>query len=172
MRFAYADPPYLGMGKRYDHPESAVYDTIDGHHALIRRLYDEFPDGWAYSLSSTSLRALLPLCREDVRVGAWVKPWCSFKPGVNPAYAWEPVIWRGGRKRQRREPKVRDWVSVVAHQSGFFGSKPPEFCWWLFNSLGMQPEDDFVDMFPGSNAVGRAWEEYRRVTLAGGPLFV
>ncbi len=29
MRFAYADPPYLGMGKKLygDHPEHAVYDT-------------------------------------------------------------------------------------------------------------------------------------------------
>ena len=33
MRMAYADPPYLGMAANYDHPDTMVYDTIDGHHA-------------------------------------------------------------------------------------------------------------------------------------------
>ena len=163
MRFAYADPPYLGMASHYDHPESAVFDTIEGHADLIRRLCDEFPDGWAYSLHTPSLRTILPLCPADVRISAWVKPFCSFKLHVNPAYAWEPVIWRGGRKRGRDRRTVRDFVSCeITLRRGFFGAKPEGFCWWLFDLLGMEPTDEFVDMFPGSGAVTRAWEEWKR----------
>src|SRR4051812_6052889 len=46
MRFAYADPPYLGCAVRLygDHPDAAVYDTLEGHQELIWRLSDEFPD--------------------------------------------------------------------------------------------------------------------------------
>src|SRR5581483_6896549 len=106
MRFAYADPPYVGQSRKHYGREE-----VD-HEALINRLVAEYPDGWALSASSPSLRYLLPLCPDDVRVMAWVKPFCIFKPGVNPAYAWEPVIMRGGRKRGRNLPTVRDWVSV------------------------------------------------------------
>lgn len=97
LRLAYADPPYLGQGKKHYapyHANAAECDSIDWHAALIKRLSDEYPDGWVLSASSVSLRALLPLCPQDIRVGAWMKTFCSFKPNVNPAYAWEPVIWR------------------------------------------------------------------------------
>jgi hypothetical protein len=40
--------------------------------------------------------------------------------------------------------------------------KPQEFCWWLFDLLGVKPDDDFVDLFHGSGAVKRAWESYRK----------
>ena len=45
------------------------------------------------------------------RLGAWTKPFASFKPNVNPAYAWEPVVFFGGRKRDRLEDTARDWHS-------------------------------------------------------------
>jgi hypothetical protein len=174
MKAAYADPPYLGKsafgathhyGDR--HPDAADYNRIETHAALIDRLSAEF-DAWAYSLHSPSLRDILPLCSSDVRVGAWVKPFCSYKPGVNPAYAWEPVIFRGARKRERKAPKIRDYLSANININTFLdgkpfpGSKPPEFCWWIFDFLGLEPDDEFADLFPGSGAVGRAWEEYRR----------
>lgn len=97
---AYADPPYVGQSKKFyaDHPDYA--GEVD-HAALIARMESEFPDGWALSLSSPSLPEILALCPDGVRIGSWVKPFCSFKPNVNPAYAWEPVIWKGGRKRTR-----------------------------------------------------------------------
>lgn len=34
MKFAYADPPYFGQGKKLygkHHPEAAIYDTLDAH---------------------------------------------------------------------------------------------------------------------------------------------
>jgi hypothetical protein len=163
MRMAYADPPYYGLASYYAklHPEAMIWDRLETHADLITRLCDEFPDGWALSLHTPSLRHILPLCPDDVRVLSWVKPFASFKPGVNPAYAWEPVIVRGGRKRTREQPTVRDWTAVnITLQRGFVGAKPEGFCWWLFEVLNLQPHDEFHDLFPGSGAVMRAWERY------------
>src|SRR3954469_12856448 len=74
MRFAYADPPYVGQAKKhYNHdPNCAEVD----HRELVARLVVQYPDGWALSLSSPSLRQILALCPADVRVMAWVKPFC------------------------------------------------------------------------------------------------
>jgi hypothetical protein len=148
MRFAYADPPYIGVAHRY--PEK----TEVHHGELIQRLVDCFPDGWALSCSSPSLKIILPLCPEDVRVMAWVKPFCAFKVNVNPAYAWEPVIVRGGRKRTRKQPTVRDWVSeVITLKKGVVGAKPEGFCRWLFEVLNIHPGDELIDLYPGTGIV-------------------
>jgi hypothetical protein len=165
VRFAYADPPYIGQAKRHyaDHPDFA--GEVD--HAVLVKHLSEF-DAWALSLSTPTLKTILNLCPDDVRVGAWVKPWAVWKPGMSVAYAWEPVIWRGGRKRSRKERTARDWVraNAVMRRKGdpnrTKGTKPEEFCWWLFDVLGAQPDDDFHDLFPGSGAVGRAWEDWCR----------
>lgn len=163
MRFAYADPPYVGQSAKHYGREEV------NHPLLIAHLCDEFPEGWALSASSPSLRYLLPLCPEDVRVGAWVKPFASFKPGVNPAYAWEPVIFRGGRKRGRDVATCRDYCSAnITLQRGTSGAKPDGFCFWLFDLMGAQPSDEFYDMFPGTGAVGGAWRQYaQRLNYAG-----
>lgn len=162
MRFAIADPPYVGQSAKHygHHPDYA--GEVD-HEALIQRLVADFPDGWALCCSSPSLRYLLPLCPEDVRVMAWVKPFCSFKPGVNPAYAWEPVLVYGGRPRTRGMNTVRDWLAAnITLQRGLSGVKPDAFCYWLFEVLGMQAGDELADLFPGSGAVSRAWERYQQ----------
>lgn len=157
MRVCYADPPYPGCAQRY--PEKEEVD----HAALLRRLVQDFPDGWALSTHTPGLRALLPLCPEDVRVGAWVKPWAVFKPGVGVAYAWEPVLFRGGRRRTREQDTVRDWIAApVTLQRGVVGAKPDAFCYWLFEVLSLRPEDELVDLYPGSGAVTRAFEKWRR----------
>lgn len=163
----YADPPYLGCCARYQHEhgtDGRCWDDLLTHAALVARLTAEFPDGWALSLSTLSLRAILDCCPSDVRVAAWVKPFAVFKPNVNPAYAWEPLIWRGGRaKRNREEPTVRDWVSTeITLRKGLTGAKPEAFCWWLFLLLGLQADDTLVDLFPGTGVVGRTWQQYRR----------
>lgn len=173
MKFAYADPPYLGLAKKFYgrlHPEAAVYDTLEGHRALIERLVDEFPDGWAYSCTSGNLQAILPVCPAGVRVAAWTKPFASYKPGVNPAYAWEPVIFMGGRKRGRDQETTRDFCAVpITLKRGFQGAKPRDFCFWLFDLLGMEPGDEFHDLFPGSGAVLKAhaaWCQIRPLLTA------
>ena len=156
MRFAYADPPYIGCGHRY--PEKKEID----HRELIDRLVAEFPDGWALSLSSPSLQQILALCPDDVRVMAWVKPFASFKPNVNPAYAWEPVIVRGGRKRTREQPTVRDWVSeVITLRKGLVGAKSAVFCRWILDVLNYENGDEIVDIYPGTRIMGSTAAQLR-----------
>lgn len=165
MRFAYADPPYLGHAKFYaDHPEHAKYDTLAAHADLVARLEAEFPEAWALSCTTPNLWDILPLCPRPprCRVAAWVKPFASFKPGVNPAYTWEPIIFAGGRKRGADENTVRDHhAAVITLRRGLVGAKPESVCWWLFDLLGANADDEFVDLFPGSGAVTRAWESWR-----------
>tara|TARA_R110002012_G_C11287066_1_gene571503 strand:- start:29 stop:526 length:498 start_codon:yes stop_codon:yes gene_type:complete len=148
MKFAYADPPYPGCAHLY--PEKKEVD----HKVLISQLCDEFSDGWALSTSSPALQQVLALCPEDVRVMAWVKPFCSFKPNVNPAYAWEPVLVRGGRRRTREQLTVRDWVSEnITLKKGLTGAKPVGFCLWLLDVLNVEIGDELVDLFPGTGIV-------------------
>ncbi len=145
------------------HPNAADYDKPETHQLLIDRLCSEFPDGWALSLNAQGLRAILPMCPEDVRVMAWVKPKCNYWKQKNRiAYAWEPLILRGGRHRSLAVPTMRDWFSCSPDlQAGFAGAKPSYFSKWVFELLGMEPEDEFHDLFPGSGAVARAWGEWK-----------
>lgn len=159
LRFAYADPPYLGSAARYreHHPDADDYDDPAMHRALIGRLSDEY-DGWALSCSSGNLHELLPMCPRDCRVAAWVKPFAVFKPGVNPGYTWEPVIFRGSRRRtDRTEPTVRDYLATsIALRRGLVGAKPEAFCRWVLDLLGYRPGIDSIDdMFPGTGVMGR-----------------
>ena len=163
-RFAYADPPYYGHASFYKgmHPEWAKWDTLEAHAELIATLNTDY-DGWALSLTSGNLHDILPLCPRDARIMAWVKPFASFKPGVGVAYAWEPVIVRGGRKREREQGTVRDWHAAnITLQRGLTGAKPESFCFWLFEVLNIQPGDTFTDVFTGSGAVTRAYDGWRR----------
>lgn len=171
MRFAYADPPYLGCGRLYakHHPEAMIWDDPETHRQLIQRLCDEYPDGWAMSLHVPSLRTLLNMCPPDARVGAWVKPppWTTF-PGLRVSYAWEPVIWRGGRKAYVEDAThAIDWVSVGTHATrpknnaqGLIGGKPRAFCLWMFSLLGGVAGDTLDDLFPGTGAVTAAWQDF------------
>jgi hypothetical protein len=168
-RFAYADPPYIGQAKKhYDREEVC-------HESLVAQLQSEYPDGWALSLSSVSLEEILHICRRvlgpnKVRTGAWVKPFCSFKKNVNPAFAWEPVIFRGGRKRGTRIglDTERDWCAEsITLRKGLSGVKPLGVCYWIFEMLGMEPQDEFCDLFPGSGAVTKAWEMWRAEVRVG-----
>jgi len=168
MKFAYADPPYLGNGYRYAamHPEALTWDDPETHRALIARLVADYPDGWALSASSTHLHTLLPMCPPNVRVLAWCKPWAKYLPGISPAYGWEPVLMRGGRKIARDQMTARDWHvgnhSPRKHKpEGFVpGMKPRGFCRWLFGAFNAMPGDTLDDLFPGSGAVTAAWAEW------------
>jgi hypothetical protein len=167
LRVAFADPPYLGRAKKHyakHHRRAAIWDRLETHARLIERLLCEFPDGWALSCGSTNLRALLPLCPRWVRIGAWVKPFAFFKPGVNPAYAWEPVLFTGGRRPGRRERcTVRDWIAVNnTFGMGLPGAKPLEFCLWICDLLNLRTGDTLVDLFPGTGIMKQAFQDYCR----------
>ena len=165
---AYADPPYLGMCARYghEHGDGGCWDDLGTHGLLVDRLCAEYTDGWAMSLTSPSLRVILPFCPDDARVAAWVKPFASFKPGVNPGYCWEPVIFRGGRRRtDRTELTVRDFLDEpIQLRKGFFGAKPFRFNQWVRDLLGVRDSiDTLVDLFPGSGSMAIAEAHQRFV---------
>lgn len=153
MKFAYADPPYLGCGALYakHHPEALAWDDPETHRMLIGRLTENYPDGWAMSCHTPSLRTLLPMCPEDVRVMSWVKPFAIFKPNVGVAYAWEPVIVRGGRRRTREQDTVRDWLAEnITLRKGLTGAKPVAFMLWILDVLNIESGDTVDDLFPGT----------------------
>ncbi len=166
MIFAYADPPYLGQGKKHygDHPDAHLWDSLSHYANFVRTLHEDFPEGWMLSCSSSSLSELLPHCDSDVRIGAWVKPFHIFKKGVRPAYAWEPVLFQGGRNRNHPPPPKggkattpRDWVSVnITLKKGLIGVKPPEFNDWILDLLNYQLGDELVDLFPGQGGMAEA----------------
>jgi hypothetical protein len=169
VKFAYADPPYLGRCSYYGHNhgdgsrpfDGRCWDYIGTHQDLVAWLRDEYPDGWAMSMSSPTLPALGDLLYvASCRIGAWVKPFASFKPGVNPGYCWEPVAFRGGRTRTRREDTVRDFVSAsITLKNGLTGAKPLAFCEWIIDLMGARRGDEFDDVFPGSGVFGAAWRQ-------------
>jgi hypothetical protein len=155
VRFAYADPPYLGCGKLYaaHHAEALIWDDPETHRQLIEMLGREYPDGWAMSLSSTTLHTILPMCPPDVRIAAWVKPFAAFKRNVRNAYTWEPVILRGGRLSSKDgAPVTRDHLAEpIQLRAGLTGAKPQRFNRWVLDMLGfIDGEDTLDDLFPGT----------------------
>lgn len=176
MRFAYADPPYLGCCGLYDHfhgDDGLCWDDPTTHKLLIERLCDEYPDGWAMSASAPSLQTLLPMCPTDTRTSPWCKSFSAFKKGVRPAYAWEPVLWRGGRNpangyphappvkgSKQNTPKDFHWtdegglLAPITLKKGFTGAKPPAFCDWVIDLLNVQVGDELHDLFPGTGIMG------------------
>ena len=154
-KIAYADPPYIGYAKYY--PEKQEVD----HQRLILELETNY-DAWALSCYSNSLHTLLPFCKSDVRIAAWVKPFAVFKVGVNPAYAWEPLLFRP-LPRSRKVATIRDWISVNPNIRGrhLKGAKPAKFCYWLFELLGAREDDELFDLFPGTGIVTECWLSYQ-----------
>lgn len=156
MRLAYADPPYLGCARLYpEHPEAGRWDNPAEHAELMAKLDAEY-DGWACSLSSTSLQTLLPFAPPGVRIGAWVKPSAAYKRNVRCAYTWEPVIFKPGRDRSADgAPVTRDHLSQpITLQRGLTGAKPEAFCRWVLALLGWLPGDEVTDVFPGTGVLG------------------
>lgn len=181
MRFAYADPPYLGQCRLYGHShpagprpfDGACWDDEETHRALIHWLASEFPDGWALSASSPSLIWLASMVPGDTRIGAWGKTFCAFKKGVRPAYAWEPVFYRSHAnpphrkhappERGGKQTTPKDFLACrITLERGLTGAKPAEFCRWVLDLLNAKPTDEIVDVFPGTGAMGRAIDEWRR----------
>lgn len=164
MRFAYADPPYPGQSAKHysDHPDYA--GEVD-HDSLLRQL-DAY-DGWVLHTASTTLAGILTSADKQgvtgFRVMAWVKPFAAFKRNVSVAYAWEPVLVKPVRKPiVSGRIVMRDWIAEsITLRRGLTGAKPEAVCRWLFEMAGLTPDDELDDLFPGSGAVGRAWDAWR-----------
>jgi hypothetical protein len=158
MRFAYADPPYPGLARRY-------YDREEvDHRELVDLLVDEYPDGWALSTSSEALRDVWSLCPEGTRLHVWVNHGRRVR-AYRALHAFEALLVFGGRGR--RLPVVEDLSDVLiwggrqhSHPGALVGMKPAAFCEWMFRLLGASRGDRLDDLFPGSGAVARAWRLY------------
>lgn len=135
---------------------------------------DEHPDGWALSTSRDGLRGAFPesgaprgvlaLCPADVRVAVWVR---GRRDGRSrrPHNLWEPLLVYGGRPDP--EGVAEDLGDVLmwngrqhSHPLALVGMKPAPFAEWMFRQLGALRGDTLADLFPGSGAIGRAWEMY------------
>ena len=164
MKLGYADPPYPGCAHYYkDHPDFA--GEVD-HAALVAQLEREF-DGWVLHTHVGGLRMmerehLLP--DDGIRICQWVKPFAAFKRNVPVAFTYEPVIIKAARKPTVSHRTVmRDYIECpITMQRGLTGAKPDKVCWWAFEIVGADPEDELVDMFPGTGAVTRAWKAWRK----------
>jgi hypothetical protein len=168
MKFAYADPPYLGCGHLYDDDRALEFNYESRHEKLVLDLRSEYPDGFAVSCSSPSLRLYTRLMPE-ARVCAWTKPFASFKPNVTVAYCWEPVLLLGGRKRTREEPTVRDFLAEnITLKKGLCGAKPLRFNQWILALLNWKPGDELIDIYPGTGGMARALE--LEIQDIGGPI--
>lgn len=172
MKFGYLDPPYLHQCHLYkhNHPsgdrpfDGRCWNDLETHRLLIDWASVEYPDGWALSSSSPALFEIAPFFLDDARVGAWIKPFASFKPGINPGYCWEPLIWRGGRRLGRDIDTVRDFcVAPIELIKGQIGAKPTRFCAWVLDLLGYEPGDQFEDVFAGSGVFGKVRDGHRQL---------
>jgi hypothetical protein len=185
-RFGYADPPYPGCaGYYHEHQE------VD-HRQLVARLEAEFPDGWALSTSAAALRDVLCFCPPGTRVCAWRRR-VRVTRSKRALSAWEPLIVSGGRELATDSPQqllddletadvILDELETDAPEDALdyrgrydsyggalVGMKPPEFAVWMFAQLGARPGDTLEDLYPGSGAIGRAWELYTALDPLVGP---
>lgn len=166
LRIAYADPPYPGCAHLYrDHPDYA--GEVD-HAKLVYELVTEY-DGYCLHTSSPALYDILERFAIEVgpqdrpRIMAWTKGFAAFKRNVPVAYAWEPVLVKAVRKPVVKEGMTyRDFINEsITLQRGLTGAKPEKVCHWLFEVMGCEPDDELVDLFPGTGAVARAWESWK-----------
>lgn len=174
MRFAYADPPYIGQSKKHYSKEPTYAGEVD-HDELIAELERDYPDGWALSLHEPSLHIILDICARhglnlwdgSIRMGIWAKSFHIYKPNVNPSYGWEPVLFRGGRKRTRKQPTIRNFVVCpITLRKGLVGVKPDPVNEWILDWLNVKPGDVLDDKFPGSGGMGKCFEARLEKMLA------
>jgi len=166
MKFAYADPPYLGNGvRRYApfHDNAQQYDQPQAHIDLCSRLIAEYPDGFAISCNPKDLSMYLSALPPSVRVAAWCKSFHQIRVNVSTQYSWEPVIWFAGRNIVPRKPMVRDHlITPIAMKKGLPGAKPQKFNLWVLELLGFDyTQDELDDLFPGSGGMGQAITKLR-----------
>lgn len=173
MRVAYADPPYPGQSKRLYGEHEAYGGEVD-HAELVAQL--QTFDAWVLHTSASALHAVLPHCpppepsRKNVgryldgtgtRILAWLKPQTVWRP-VSIQFGFEPILICGGRKRGTERGFLRDWIVCNPTDGNTFtGSKPYTLCAYVFEALGLEPDDELVDLFPGSGAVTDAWDAWR-----------
>lgn len=161
----YADPPYPGQSKRLYGGHKDYAGEVD-HRELVCDMLAWFPQGWALSTSVQALPKVLRHCPDRVLVGCWLKRATSPPMADNRMYSWEPVILCDtpnpkSPTRLHCEANADQYTFRPKRNGYVVGAKPKGFSYWLFDAMGLGPDDEFVDVFPGSGAVGEAWEAWR-----------
>ena len=170
LRFAIADPPYLGRANRWygdgrgiqggrgradSHPDAALWDTVAAHHDLVRTLRRDY-DGYAIACPPDSLAVYLAVAPE-LRVMVWHRR--NAPPsGARVGFAWEAVLVAIPADRRGRKIGIgrSDVLDATAPRIGFAGAKPEAWTRWVLDVMGVEPEDAVVDLFAGSGAVSDA----------------
>lgn len=167
LRFAIADPPYLGRAVRWygggpgnydgkgstdNHPEAAVWDTPERHEQLVAELVRDF-DGWAIAMAPDNLVDYMAWVPRDTRVAVWYRR--NAAPSASRVRcAWEPVlVFIPPARRGRAWDRADDVAEISVPHVGFTGSKPAAWSRWVLTMLGVGPLDEVVDLFHGSGAV-------------------
>jgi hypothetical protein len=176
MKFAIADPPYLGranrwygetgcgdgygLGKADTHPEAYLWDNPDTHKNLIQTLFNDY-DGFAIALTvhslSTYMEEIKTNSRNGIRVMAWIKP-SAVPSGNRIQNVWEPVIIKmpQSRKNYKAGKSCKDVLTAHPPRNGFVGAKPIEWTNWVMDAMGVQGGDTVDDLFIGSGMVSEA----------------
>lgn len=164
LRLAYADPPYMGLSRKYYGDEPTFAGEVD-HDELVSRLATY--DGWALSCSSASVPAIaarLVASGSAARLAIWLK---RPRPHTTARIvtAWEGVFYLPARST--RDPSaevlcdVFDGAPVARRREtlpgAVIGMKPPALLVWIFQLLGATPGDELEDLYPGSGIVGRTF---------------
>lgn len=180
MKFAIADPPYLGRahrwygiggrakgmgkGKADDHPEAYKWDAPEMHLKLAADLMVEY-DGFAIACTPHSLStylSIIPTHSENgIKLLSWVKP-ASMPTGSRITQSWEAVIVKVPKERKGRGTgkQMVDYLICRAPRKGFAGSKPIEWTNWVMDAMGVMDGDTVDDLFNGSGSVAAAIERY------------
>ena len=181
LKFAIADPPYLGRAERYygptgcgdghkkgqadNHNEASIWDDPMTHIALVKQLEENF-DGWAIALTVHSLSTYLKIIdtdsRNGIRVCVWNKP-NAVTSGSRIQNVWEPVIVKVPKDRRGYKigQKVTDVLTCSPPKVGFKGAKPHQWTHWVCDLMGVQAEDSVTDLFVGSGMVTAALQQQR-----------
>lgn len=170
LRLAFADPPYVGLSRRYyrDHPDYA--GEVD-HQELLQRLSTY--DGWALAASSDSIPLIGSIVHElclDARMAVWVRGQRHVR-SCWPGDAYEVVWFRPSRLLPLEEPgsNVHAWVARarLGDPHRVIGAKPWPYLGWVFRELlQARPGDQLDDVFPGSGGVTAAWSAFSSNTLS------
>jgi hypothetical protein len=201
IRLAYADPPYPGLSRRYyeghddyagevDHAELirqlSTYDgwALSTNEKSLQYVLGLCPPGvriGAWFRGERPTRSGGPLNAWEPVIYSGGRRDASRRAGVPrpvPGAVVEDLrdvsrapgddVSRGDRRLDvltyRPGNRLTDPGRVV-------GTKPAVFARWVFDLLGAEPIDEFVDVFSGSGGVARAWEVFcgREGRMEAGP---
>ena len=173
LTYCIADPPYLGRAERWygptgcgiangkgrasSHEGAHLYDEKKTHHELVETLNRDY-DGWAIAMSVHSLSTYLSIVETDsrngIRVAVWNKP-SAVTSGSRIVNNWEPVLLKVPKSRRGHKKGLtcHDVLTCNPPRNGFIGAKPIEWTRWVLKMLGVQDQDEVIDMFPGSGMV-------------------